>query len=373
MIIYNLSMPVKKSNSETKRNPKCIVSSCFSNFKFDNQSDKKVKVIGIDIDWTIIRPKEGRTFNRDKDDWDWLFGKDIIFSKIKEKYQDGYLIMFITNQSKAYKIPLIDSVLAEFDSAQIPYICIIGNPDIKKPSKALFDSIFEFLDVSCTNLTADMIDYSNSYYVGDAGGREGDWANSDLEFSKNIGFQFMVPEDFFDISIVQRGYQSTTDYTGILNRLIDENKTIVAIMVGYPCSGKSSFALTELCHIYDLQYIEGDKLKTSKKMIGLANHLIDEEGFNGVVFDATNSTIIKRKEYVDFARSYASENNKEVSVVTFVMDTNIDKAMTNNLIRSHCLEKSKVISKVVFYVYRKKFEPVDSEAEDMNLVVHLSY
>ena len=55
MIIHNLSMPVKKSNSETKskRNPKCIVSSCFSNFKFDNQSDKKVKVIGIDIDFLL--------------------------------------------------------------------------------------------------------------------------------------------------------------------------------------------------------------------------------------------------------------------------------------------------------------------------------
>ena len=367
----------KKSSKTVPRDPKCIVSSCFSNVRFNQNNyldnDGKVRVIGIDIDWTIIRPKEGRTFNRNQDDWDWLYGKDIIFSKIKEKSDEGYLIMFITNQSKEYKYPLIDQVLTQFDIATIPYICVIGNPSIKKPNKQLFYSIFDFQDVSCTGLKPQMIDFKESYYVGDAAGRDGDWAKSDLEFADNLGFRFMVPETFFDISIKPRSYKNSIDYTGELEIMIRQKKLIVAMMVGYPCSGKSSFALTVLCHNYNLQYIEGDKLKTSKKMIGLAEDMMGNPDYNGVVFDATNSTRDRRMEYVQFAKDYADKNSREVSVVCFHMDVDIDQAMTNNLIRSHCLEKAKKLSSVVFYVYRKKYEPIAKEWEEMDLGVDLSY
>lgn len=41
------------------------------------------------------------------------------------------------------------------------------------------------------------VDLEQSFYVGDAAGRTGDFADSDKGFAKNVGIQFFTPEQFF--------------------------------------------------------------------------------------------------------------------------------------------------------------------------------
>ena len=41
------------------------------------------------------------------------------------------------------------------------------------------------------------IDKSESFFVGDALGRKGDWSDSDKVFAENIGIKYISPEEMF--------------------------------------------------------------------------------------------------------------------------------------------------------------------------------
>lgn len=43
------------------------------------------------------------------------------------------------------------------------------------------------------------IDTANSFYVGDAAGREGDIGSSDLAFAEARNIRFMTPEEYFEV------------------------------------------------------------------------------------------------------------------------------------------------------------------------------
>lgn len=53
-------------------------------------------VIGFDMDGTIIRPKNGRTFPRDRYDWEWLY--ECVPTKLKALHASGAKIVIFTNQ-----------------------------------------------------------------------------------------------------------------------------------------------------------------------------------------------------------------------------------------------------------------------------------
>ena len=57
----------------------------------------KPKMAAFDYDWTIVNPKNGKTFPKSIDDWDWLYPK--VPEKIKQYYKDDYMIVIFTNQS----------------------------------------------------------------------------------------------------------------------------------------------------------------------------------------------------------------------------------------------------------------------------------
>jgi bifunctional polynucleotide phosphatase/kinase len=150
-----------------------------------------------------------------------------------------------------------------------------------------------------------------SFFVGDALGGKGDWADSDKVFAQNIGFKCYSPEKMFAPK------QETVEISGV--NLSDAKQ--VVIMVGYPGSGKSTIA-KKICEDENFVLVQGDVHKTSPKMIKAALPSVKEG--KSVVFDATNSSSKKRSEYIDFAKKH------NLKVVCIHMTTSLEVSYKRN-------------------------------------------
>jgi predicted kinase len=115
------------------------------------------------------------------------------------------------------------------------------------------------------------------------------------------------------------------------------DKQEIIVLVGYPGSGKTTIANTFDTKRYVI--INGDLLKNSKNK-KLKKYIKDNYS---VIFDATNPSIEKRKEYIDFAKS------KNIPIRCINLETDITTAMFRNN------KRDKVIPKITYYVFRKKY------------------
>jgi bifunctional polynucleotide phosphatase/kinase len=114
-------------------------------------------------------------------------------------------------------------------------------------------------------------------------------------------------------------------------------------MMGYPGSGKSTIA-KHICENEKYVYIEGDAYKTSAKMIKASlGHIIQKKS---IVFDATNSSSKKRKEYIDLAKKY------NYQVLCIHVTTPLEVAYKRNKQR----EEDKQVPKIAYSVYTKHYE-----------------
>ncbi|NBO36483.1 HAD-IIIA family hydrolase [bacterium] len=284
------------------------------------------KMAIFDFDWTLVRPKTNGTFSKNVDDWMWL--TDSVPMVLKKLYSKGFCIVVISNQSRTteMKITQITNVMSSL--GDIPSLIAVGYEESdKKPNTTMFDIIKEDKQV-------DMV---NSFYVGDALGRPEDWSDSDKKFAENIGLaKIYSPDDMFEI---KRDFKMN---------IPEADTQEVIVMVGYPGSGKSTIA-SQFSEKYKV--LEGDILKTSANMIKEAKKYI-KEGYS-VIFDATNPTIKKRKEYIDVAKKYGLHTR------CILMQTDMIESMFRNN------RRNKVIPKVTYFVYRKKYEePTINEGFD---------
>lgn len=287
------------------------------------------KIAGFDLDHTLIKPTGAQTFSKDENDF--IFYNHKIPSILEQFYNKGFMIVIITNQSKQYKYQLIQNFL---NLIKTPLVMIIGNKEIRKPQKELFYYLFELFPTK----TEKDIDFNQSFYVGDAAGELGDFSNSDKEFAKNINFKFIPTNLFF-----------TEHYNPSTQREL-------IIMVGFPGSGKSTYALS----IYNknpenYEIISGDELKTEAKILKKVKENIKNNNKN-IIVDATNVSKKKREPLIKLAK----ENN--IKPIIILSLTSMDKAMAYNLLR----DKEKQIPKIAYYKLRKNWEePQLNETENI--------
>lgn len=285
----------------------------------------------FDYDWTLVKPKSNGTFSKNLDDWMWLTKK--VPEVLVNYYEKGFCIVIVSNQTKMteMKVNQIKNVLS---TLSIPCaIAVAFEEEFKKPNRIMFDMI----------VGDKKVDMDKSFFVGDALGRQGDWSDVDKRFAENIGFKkILSPDDLF----------STNENKDIM---VKESKNPeVIVMVGYPGSGKSTISNSFDKNKYKV--INGDELLTSKKMITEAKKHI-EKGFS-VIFDATNPTIEKRKEYINVAHAYS------LPVRCIVMTTDITESMFRNN------KRQKVIPKITYYVFRKKYQEPTVD-EGFSEVIHV--
>lgn len=284
------------------------------------------KVAAFDYDWTLVKPNGNGEFPKDADDWQWLRAN--VPETLATLYKKGYCLIVFTNQTKPWKEQHIINALSSLNPALPICVAIAFDKINHKPSRALFDTVFSGRKPNALN--------KDSFFVGDALGRPGDWADTDKLFAEAIGLPVKTPEELFKFE--PRAITVKTS----------ETQEIV-VLVGYPGSGKSTLTRT-IFEPAGYKIVRGDELKTQAKMIKAAK-LFLQEG-QSVVFDATNGTVEKRAPYIKLGQML------NIPVRCVHVATSFDEAFAYNNQRP----SAEIVPKIVFFVYRKHFvEPTTNE------------
>jgi bifunctional polynucleotide phosphatase/kinase len=284
------------------------------------------KMVGLDYDWTLVNPKGGATFPKNIDDWEWY--SPSVPGKLKQYYDDGFMLVVFTNQSKSWKD---DQIKLAMSSLNIPLFIVVSRVKTEyKPNTILYDILF----------TENDIDKSKSFFIGDALGRKTDFSDSDKVFAENIGIRYFPPENIFLTTAFEK-------YDVSQINLLDTPK--IVIMMGFPGAGKTTVA-NEICNDAHYVHIKGDDYKsnTPKMLKASLDHIINKKS---IVFDATNSSIKKRKLYVDFAKKH------NYIIVCVHIPTPLDVSYKRSLTR----QEDKKVPKIAFSVYKKHYDPPSEE------------
>ena len=289
----------------------------------------------FDFDWTLVKPKDGRTFNASPEDWQWW--RPCVPEVLRRLDAEGWALVIVSDQSKPWKVDLIRRVVGGLGLQRAPTFAIGTTPERKKPNPAGFlETMGDRWDEAAR---------AASFYCGDAAGRTGDWSDCDAAFAGNIGVDFRLPEDVFPAAALAPDEEAP--------HCLDEE---VVVLVGYPGAGKSSWAARCLPAFARLS---GDKLGTPARMLRIASELA-LSGVRRVAFDATNATRKHRAVYAAWAR------DRGLPVRCVWVDADITDAMDRAKQRAH--EGGSSIANVVFYTFRKRFEPPDAAAEGFHRI-----
>uniref|UniRef100_A0A6C0DQF6 Uncharacterized protein n=1 Tax=viral metagenome TaxID=1070528 RepID=A0A6C0DQF6_9ZZZZ len=151
-----------------------------------NNAVHREKMAAFDYDWTLVCPKGGKKFPSNVNDWQWLYPS--IPEKIKNYYEDGFMVVIFTNQSKPWKHEQIKNVAKTLG---IPLFIVIATEKCDyKPNPGLFNIL-----VGNSKINKD-----KSFFIGDALGRSSDFSDSDKVFAENIGIPCYCPEKEFHVS-----------------------------------------------------------------------------------------------------------------------------------------------------------------------------
>jgi bifunctional polynucleotide phosphatase/kinase len=298
-----------------------------------NKAHLKAKIAAFDYDHTLVCPKDGKTMPSNVEDWVWLYPN--IPDKLKRYNDEGFSVVVFTNQSKPWKVIQIQYVM---HTLQIPVFVVVASDKCDyKPNPILYDVLVGSVKV----------DKEQSFFVGDALGRKGDWADVDKVFAENIGLKCYSPEEFF-------GAKQESKAIEVPRLNLSDSKQVI-IMVGYPGSGKSSVA-NHICETKNFVLIQGDVYKTSPRMIKAALPSVKEG--KSIIFDGTNSSTKKRSEYIEFAKKH------DYKVVCIHVSTPLEEAYKRNKLR----DDTKQVPKIAYSVYTKHYNAPSAE-EGFELIV----
>lgn len=280
------------------------------------------RIAMFDFDHTLVKPKSGGTFPKDADDWQWL--RPSVPVVVKEWYAKGFAIIVFTNQSKAWKVDMIQSVLR---ALEVPCTAAIALDKVAyKPSRTIFDAVVK-----------KEWDASASFFVGDALGRANDFADSDLQFGHAIGVRVLSPEEAFP-------FEERVPADTLVKPAAHQE---VVVMVGYPGSGKSTLA-EKVFGSNGYVVLAGDVLKTHAKMMHASIEALMKQ--KSIVIDATNANREKRAEFIGLAKDFG------VPARCIHMNISLEEALARNYKRAAEGAEAGVVPKMAFFAYRKRFQ-----------------
>ena len=314
--------------------------------KFEN--NKKLNLACFDLDQTLIKPKSGKKFPINEDDWQFCYNN--IITKLKEYHDTNYCVIIISNQArfKSEWKNKLDKIIKELDIPVSVYASIAHNK-YRKP-------MIGFMEMIATIFS------SKSFYCGDACGRYSDHADTDIKFALNAKLKFIVPEKIFmntDIPIPKILYKPFEDMKIYTDNVFVKRERDVIILVGYSGSGKSTFARK---YFDTYEYINQDILKTKKECINKTKQYL----LNGksVIIDNTNPSGETRKIYIDLIKNYSGYTIRCIHIAT-----SKELSMHNANYRM-CYENGQHIPEIAYNIYKKKFRLPD-ENEFAEIITHI--
>ena len=201
---------------------------------YQRDQKKSFRMIGFDMDGTLIKNKSGRVFSLpEKYLTDWTLWDSSIPEKLSEMIDNNTTLAIISNQSGVGKQITIEQLKSKVDavlsSLKVPidFICCVGNDLFRKPRTAMWQ--FLSLYHRSNSFSDKPLDRMSSFYVGDAAGRpqEGtrkeDFSDSDLKFARNLGLNFFTPEKFF-LRSTQRLHCQLSTPSGVILRSVNRDK-----------------------------------------------------------------------------------------------------------------------------------------------------
>lgn len=283
-----------------------VVDGCLG-MLIDTTPRSEPAVYAFDLDGTLIKPKSGRKFPKDLDDWMSLDGADTYVKRLNLLGQNHPLVIF-TNQASCKD----DASLQKFyekkivhvlEHIHVPVSVMIagGYSHYRKPKPRMWD-------VYCAEMGFDRKD-TPVMYVGDAAGRPGDFSDSDYAFAININAKFDVPEHFFFGEAPKSAPQLTMDPTKWLNipkskspKYTSKAMRQTVLMHGPPGSGKSTWVRQHIP--IEWAVISQDVLKTKARCLKAVRAAL-EDG-KSVVVDNTFPDKKSREEYINIAKEYGA-------------------------------------------------------------------
>lgn len=186
--------------------------------EFSNDGKRQVQVAAFDLDDTLIRNKSGFKFARSPDDWKWF--NEHVPRKVKEwtRESPNRIIAIFTNQGAVTNIvppgkpslsfnklvARLKLITKELDDLPlVVYASTRKSSTDKKKGLGSDDKLHETYRKPGIGMWKQLIvdigdvDISNSFFVGDAAGRDGDFSDSDRKFAETVGLTFKVPEEYF--------------------------------------------------------------------------------------------------------------------------------------------------------------------------------
>lgn len=328
----------------------------------DCESSKKIAA--YDLDGTLIKTESGKTFPTDANDWKIAFAT--VRKTLAAKHEEKYKIVIFTNQAGLSngKLSLddlqkkIENIIKKL-AVPVQVFIASGDTQFRKPIPMMWQALLDHHNDDVP------IDKSQSYYVGDAAGREAstgvkkDHSCADRLFAINLELPFHTPEEHFLGHPVKRwtkpkfnprtvllDQSDTALFEPATTKLSSDSRELI-IMVGGPGSGKSSFCQN---HLVDAGYevINQDTLKTWHKCSKRAEELLSLG--KRVVIDNTNGKVLDREHYIKVAKKL------DVKYRCFVMDTSFEQCQHNIRFRLLTDPGRAVITMVVLNTYKKYYK-----------------
>jgi len=301
-------------------------------------------IAAFDLDHTLIEPKSGRKFPKDYDDWVLLDG---VKEKLTDLYDQGYKIVIFTNQAgssfdKAEFARKIRDIATSLDLPLHLFGCT-EHGYCRKPSVGMWWLLTR-------NNGSIEIDMPNSFYVGDAAGRKGDFSDSDLRFATNLGLKFYSDIKMEESKWTLPTHPLETIATEAEAELEPSDDQEMIILVGPPASGKSTFSLKFPNYIVANQ----DELKTKAKVLSTVKRALDSG--QSVIVDRKNEYISDRAEFIKLA----TDRDIPVRIVWFDMARNLSE----HLATYREIMTGKHIPQIVFNKYYSKEKGLQPPTEE---------
>lgn len=335
-----------------------------------NECEGREKIAAFDMDGTLIKTKSGKVFPTNCQDWQLLF--DTITGELKKLHsEENFKIVIFTNQ-KGIQVAKVDrnefkkkieAIVAKLGVPVQAFVSVAGG-HYRKPCIGMWEELKERND-------GVQVNEAESVFVGDAAGRhktktrlKKDHSYADRFFAANVGVRFQTPEEFFGKSKEAEPWgppafdpkdlfrEGITQLEPQDSPLKSEKQEII-VMVGFPGSGKSTFA-RGLAEQNGYKIINRDTLGTWQKCVATARQHL--KCGDSLIIDNTSPDVESRARYIDLAKEHG------IPCRCFWMNCEMEQAQHNIRFRVLTDESAAEISSMVLRIHKGKFvEPTVEE------------